>query len=181
MTAIPNEQKHTAEEYFRLTESLEERTELIDGQIIAMASPNIRHQILASRLFGRADQYILANHGKCIAMQAVDVQMDDGTVVVPDVLVMCDPDKMDNQRCYGAPDWVVEITSQNRENDFDRKLGLYRENGVREYWIVDTDKEKVWVYVFEHHPNVVGYYNWTDEIPVGIYGGNLTIRIADLV
>lgn len=181
MTAIPNPEKITAEEYFKITENIEERTELIDGQIIAMAQPGIRHQLIAGRLFSRADQFILANHGTCLAMQSVDVKFDDGSVVAPDVLVMCDPNKVDEKRCYGAPDWVVEVTSTNRENDFDRKLGLYREHGVREYWIIDTDKQKVWVYDFDRHPNVVEFYDWTDEIPVRIYGGKLKIRIEDLI
>lgn len=180
MAAIPNDKKYTAEEYFKLTADWEERTELIEGLIIAMASPSRTHQRIAGRLFGRADQFITANGGNCEAMQAVDVQLDDTNVVVPDVLVICDPSKADDKRYYGAPDWVVEITSTNRENDFDRKLGLYRENGVREYWIVDTDKHKVWVYDFDHHPNVVEFHDWTDEIPVRIYGGKLRIRIADL-
>jgi Uma2 family endonuclease len=100
---------------------------------------------------------------------------------VPDIAVVCDPAKLDDHGCNGAPDWVVEITSTNRADDFDRKLRLYRKSGVREYWIVDTDDRKVWVYDFEQHPNVVEMYDWADTIPVHIYGGKLTVRIADMV
>ena len=181
MTAIPNPEKITAEEYYKLTENTEERTELIDGQIVAMASPSRMHQRISGRLFSRADQFISANGGKCEAMQAVDVQLDDGNVVVPDLLVMCDPSKADDKRYYGAPDWVIEVTSTNRSDDFDRKFRLYRNAGVREYWIVDTDERRVIVYDFDQHPNVVEFYDWTDEIPVRIYGGALKIRIEDLV
>ena len=181
MTTIPKPEKITAEEYFKRTENMEERTELIDGEIVAMASPSRMHQRIAGRLFNRADQFISANGGKCEAMQAVDVQLDDGNIVVPDVLVMCDPSKADDKRYYGAPDWVVEILSTNRDNDLIRKQALYKASGVREYWIIDPSGRKVWVYDFEQHPNVVELYDWTDEIPVRIYGGKLKIRIEDLI
>ena len=97
------------------------------------------------------------------------------------MLIVCDPSKIDEHRCNGAPDLVVEVTSTNWKDDYREKMELYRKHGVREYWIVDTDRRKVWVYLFEQHPNVVNFYDWTDTIPVGIYGGKLSIRIADLV
>lgn len=172
----------TAAEYFELTKDIEGLTELIDGQIVAMAGASELHQTIAGRLFSKIDGFILSNKGTCKAMlPPFDVVLDDGNIVQPDVLVMCDPSKRDGLRCIGAPDLVIEVTSTNRENDFDRKLGLYRKAGVREYWIVDTDNRKVWVFLFAEHPNVVNFYDWTDPIPVHIYGGQLTIRIEDLL
>lgn len=193
MTAIPDDKKLTVEEYFKLTADWEERTELIDGHIVykdrdengnplALAAPTELHQLLVGRLFSRTDSFILSNKGKCRAMIApFDVVLDNGAIVQPDFLVICDESKRDGKRCNGAPDWIVEVTSSNRSNDYMRKLRLYRESGVREYWIVDTDGRKVWVYDFDQHPNVVEFYDWTDIIPVHIYGGKLTIRIEDLV
>jgi len=193
MTAIPNPEKITAEEYFRLTKDIEERTELIDGHIVfldrdetgnplALAAPSTIHQTLVGRLFSRADSFILANQGTCKALLApYDVVLDDENTVQPDVFVVCDGSKIDDHRCNGAPDWIIEVTSSNRMDDFARKLALYKLHGVREYWIVDTDGKRVIVYNFDQHPNVVEFYDWTDTIPVSIYGGKLTIRIADLV
>ena len=192
MSTVP-EKKITAEEYFKLTENLQERTELIDGEIVylerdadgnplALAAPTELHQTIVLRLCAAADTFIRANHGTCKAMVSpFDVILDDSNTVQPDVFVVCDLSKMDGKRCHGAPDWVVEVTSENRNDDFHRKLMLYHDCGVREYWIVDIEKHKVWVYHFEQHPNVVEFYDWEDTIPVGIYGGKLTIRIADLV
>lgn len=180
MTAIPNDKKYTAEEYFKLTADREERTELIGGEIIAMAQPNRRHQRIGYRLYSVIDSFIRANHGQCEVNGEIDVKLDDSNVVVPDVSVTCDPSKLDDHGCHGAPDWVVEITSSNRADDFSRKLSLYREHGVREYWIIDTDERKVYVYDFDQHPNVIEFYDWTDEIPVRIYDGSLKIRIEDL-
>lgn len=193
MSTVPEKKKITAEEYFKLTENLQERTELIDGEIVylerdadgnplALAAPTELHQILVGRLFSRTDSFILANKGTCRAMiSPFDVVLNSGDVVQPDFLVICDESKRDGKRCNGAPDWIVEITSRNRSNDYMRKLRLYRESGVREYWIVDTDDRKVWVYHFEQHPNVVEMFDWGDTIPVRIYDGKLAIRIADLV
>ena len=171
----------TAAEYYKVTENMTERTELIDGEIVMLAQPTIQHQQIAGRLYGIADQFIRSSKGSCTALQAVDVQLTDEVSVVPDVMVVCDPSKMDEKRCYGAPDWVIEVTGTNRENDFVRKLRLYRQYGVREYWIVDTEDRKVWVYPFGQHPNVVEFYDWTDSIPVGIFGGRLFVCIADLL
>lgn len=181
MTAIPNDKKLTAEEYQRITAGMQERTELIDGQIVALAQPSRLHQRIAYRMYNAIDTFIRANHGQCEVNGEIEVLLDDANTVVPDVSVTCDPSKLDDRGCKGAPDWVIEITSTNRADDFDRKLCLYREHGVREYWIVDTDNRKVWVYDFDQHPNVVEFYDWTDTIPVHIYGGKLTIRIEDLV
>lgn len=172
----------TAEEYFKLTADREDRTELLDGEIVALAAPNEAHQTITGRLFSKIDGFILSNKGTCKALLSpFDVVLDDGNIVQPDVLVICDPSKRDGKRCYGAPDLVIEVLSSDRDNDLIRKQELYKSAGVREYWIVDPRGRKTWVYVFEQHPNVVEMYDWTDEIPVGIYGGKLSIRIADLV
>lgn len=181
MTAIPNDKKLTAEEYQRITAGMQERTELIDGQIVALAQPSRLHQRIAYRMYNAIDTFIRANHGQCEVNGEIEVLLDDANTVVPDVSVTCDPSKLDDRGCKGAPDWVVEITSTNRADDFDRKFRLYKNAGVREYWIVDTDERKVYVYDFDQHPNVVEFYDWTDTIPVRIYGGKLTIRIEDLV
>lgn len=64
------------------------------------------------------------------------------TVVQPDIVVVCDPDKLDDRGCRGAPDLIVEITSPSTApKDNIKKLALYEKHGVKEYWIVHpTDK-----------------------------------------
>lgn len=172
----------TAEEYFKLTADREDRTELLDGEIVALAAPGTQHQRLVRELSYAIHTFIRTNGGPCeVFTSPYDVVIDEKNVVQPDVLIVCDPSKIDEHRCNGAPDLVVEVTSTNWKDDYREKMELYRKHGVREYWIVDTDRRKVWVYLFEQHPNVVNFYDWTDTIPVGIYGGKLSIRIADLV
>ena len=179
MTAVPEPAKMTAEAYLSMPNHSGELTELRGGEIVALARPSRQHQRIAYGLHSEIRSYIRAHNGSCDVNGEIDVRLDDANVVVPDVSVVCDPSKLDDHGCNGAPDWVIEVTSTNRENDFDRKLWLYRESGVREYWIVDTDKRKVWVYDFDRHPNVIEFYDWLDEIPVRIYDGKLKIRIAD--
>lgn len=64
--------------------------------------------------------------------------------------MVCDPSKLDEKGCHGAPDWVIEIVSPGSKTmDYYTKLFKYRNAGVREYWIVDPIKKQVIVYRFE--------------------------------
>jgi Uma2 family endonuclease len=122
----------------------DERWELIDGRPYAMAAPTLQHQRLVSEL---GAQLILQLRGaRCEALVSpVDVRLpirdepDDAIVdvVQPDVLVVCDPAKLDDRGCRGAPDFVIEVLSPSTtERDRITKLALYERAGVREYWLV---------------------------------------------
>lgn len=97
----------------------------------------------------------------------------------PDVAVVCDRDKLsDGKRCKGAPDWIMEVVSPStKTRDYLTKLNKYQTAGVREYWIVDPEKEKVMVYNFETQDYNV--YSFNDTIKVGIYP-DLTINFAEI-
>ncbi len=57
----------------------------------------------------------------------------------PDISVICDPDKLTDRGCEGAPDWIIEIISPGTfSHDYVRKLNLYLDAGVKEYWIADA-------------------------------------------
>lgn len=155
-----------------------ERAELIDGHIYMMAPPSRTHQTLVSRLNQLIANYIEATGGDCEVFPApfaVFLNEDDINYVEPDILVVCDPSKLDEKGCHGAPDWVIEIVSESsRRMDYMIKLFKYRMAGVREYWIVDSKKQRVIVYNFEH--DMMEEYSFKDEIPVGIYDG-LSIKL----
>jgi len=183
--ALPERElkKITADEFFEMfpEESVSERYELHEGLVVAMASPTIQHQRIVMRSSHVIDDFIRKNKGKCkVFVSPVDVKLTDDTVVIPDVFVMCDPSKIDEKRCYGAPDWVIEVTSTNKGDDFGKKFTYYQENGVREYWIVVPDEQKTLVYFFErsHLPNI---YTFDTPIPVEIYNRELSIKISDLL
>ena len=172
---------YTSEDYWNLPE--EERAELINGKFYDMAPPSRIHQKLVSKLTALFNQYITDHHGFCEvypAPFAVNLDADDKDWVEPDISVICDPNKLTDRGCSGAPDLIFEIVSPaSRKMDYSLKNMIYSQAGVREYWIVDPAKEKVVVYCYENDSDPC-LYSFDADVPVGIYPG-LTIRIRDLL
>ena len=68
----------------------------------------------------------------------------------PDISVICDKDKLNDRGCVGTPDFVIEVVSKSsRKMDYTTKNALYSDAGVREYWIVDPEKERTTIYYYE--------------------------------
>ena len=175
--------KYTIEDFYALPEGT--RAELIDGVIYDMApSPSTEHQEISGELFVAIHSYIAKNKGQCKVFSApYDIQLSDNTVVIPDISVICDRNKITNKRCVGAPDWIIEIVSTNAVSDYIIKLHLYQSYGVREYWIVDPKNQSVTVYHFGEDFNTEKY-NFSETIPVWIYKDNptpLEINISELI
>ena len=178
---LPREQHYTSEDYWNLPEG--HRAELIDGQLYDMAPPSRMHQKLISQFMLVLGQYIRDHHGTCEvypAPFAVNLDAEDKDWVEPDISVICDTSKLDDRGCNGAPDLVVEVVSpSSRRIDYSTKNALYSEAGVREYWIVDPEKEQTTVYRYEDDAAPI-VYPFADNIPVGIFPG-LAINVADLL
>ena len=105
---------------------------------------------------------------------------DDKTYVEPDISVICDKNKLDDRGCNGAPDFIIEVVSpSSRKMDYSTKNTLYSDAGVREYWIVDPEKQRTTIYRYEEDaaPTVLPF---DQTITVGIYG-DLKINIAELL
>jgi Uma2 family endonuclease len=160
----------TVDDIYNLPEG--ERAELIDGKIYMMAPPNRQHQYVSKVLFTAINDYIRSKGGPCdvyYAPFAVFLNKDDKNYFEPDISVICDPDKLTDKGCNGAPDWIIEIASPtNLSHDYIRKLNKYMAAGVREYWIVDPVNQLVAVYFFATGM-MVEEYKFTDQIKVGIY------------
>ena len=109
--------------------------------------------------------------GKCqvyIAPFALYLNEDNSTYLEPDLMVVCDRDKTDEKGCHGAPDLVMEIVSPStRSRDYLLKLNKYQHGGVREYWILDTERDVIQVYDLGR--NQVESYGFGDKIKVGIF------------
>lgn len=157
------------------------RAELIDGVVFDMAPPNRIHQEIVMNFSAEIRDYIKKNHGSCKvypAPFAVFLNADDKTYVEPDISVICDPSKLDDRGCNGAPDWIVEVASPGTKRiDYGIKLFKYRSAGVREYWVVNPLTQIVNVYDLEKE-ELSDQYRFEDEIPVCIYDG-LVINIAE--
>lgn len=136
-----------------------------------MAPPSRRHQEILLELASVIRDYIKSNGGDCrpyVAPFAVFLNADDRTYVEPDISVICSPDKLTDKGCSGAPDWIIEIVSPgSRRMDYSIKLFKYRSAGVREYWIVDPDKDRIMVWNFESEDTAE--YSFTDSVKTGIY------------
>lgn len=148
------------------------RVELIDGELFIMEAPELEHQDILMGLSFQIELYIQKKKGKCKVVPApfgVYIKKDIHNFVEPDISLICDDEKLVRKGCYGAPDLVIEIVSpSNRKMDYVRKLALYREAGVREYWIVDPKHEQVTVYNLEHEKEPV-LHSFTERIRVGVY------------
>jgi len=175
----------TYEEFCFLTENSELRYEFIDGEVYLLASPNFKHQFAINELHGTFYNWFKGK--KCQAFTApFDVTLhkskENINVVQPDVIVMCDIDKVDDKGKYkGVPTLVVEVLSPSTRNkDMIRKLELYRMTGVSEYWMVDVEKKAIHVYQFEQQ-NIADYQIFinVDTAESSVFEG-LIVKLKDI-
>ncbi len=150
-----------------------ERVELIKGRIRQMAAPSMRHQRISGKVYGPLWTFL---RGKpCDAFSApFDVRLPlplhrrkgdkIDTVVQPDICIICDRSKLDEQGCVGAPDLIVEILSPgNSRKEMRDKYELYQESEVMEYWVVIPSEQVLQRYILNEQgiyqaqlPNVEG-------------------------
>lgn len=160
------------EEFMEIAEKSELRLEYISGTISVLSSPSIKHQQISGKLFSILNEYL---QGKsCQVFYApFDVHLTkkgfkEPDVVQPDLLIACDIDENTptDQRYTGTPTLVVEILSpSNRKNDLTCKLNSYMLAGVKEYWIIDPEKENIMVYFFQDEDSLeVETYEKDDEV-----------------
>ncbi len=162
----------------------DKQIELINGHLIYNEAPNLKHQMIVQNVGRIIDDFIRFNNGKC-RMFNVGVNLyfdeDDNSLLIPDVVVLCDDIKLSESGIIGPPDWIIEVVSRStRRVDYNEKMHKYMGAGVREYWIVDPEKERVTTYI-EGEPMMAYVYSFDDEIPVYIYDGNLSICINDVL
>jgi Uma2 family endonuclease len=116
----------------------EERWELIDGVAYDMSpAPTIKHQNITGGLYSVLREKL---KGKvCQAFIApVDVVLSEVDVVQPDVVVVCDPNKITERNIQGPPDWVAEVLSPGTaRKDLREKKALFERSGVKEYVVFD--------------------------------------------
>jgi Uma2 family endonuclease len=176
MGALPQEKRSFTYADYKDWELKEgERFELIYGEPYAMSAPSLRHQAILIEL---ASQFQTFLRGKsCKAYPApLDVRLfyeedeSDDTVVQPDIVVICDEKKRGPEGCRGAPDLVIEILSpSNTAIEMERKLKLYQEAGVKEYWIVDPENNGLTVYRFQEGAILTYTLKKDSSVTVGIF------------
>lgn len=179
---------YTYDDY--LTWQFKERVELIRGKLRPMSPITWRvHQGISRNLCMGIYNF---SRGKTYQAYAApfDVRLSKTTpagdaqvtsVVQPDICVICDPAKLDEQGCVGAPEWIIEIVSPgNTAHDTKTKFDLYEENGVAEYWIVTPGIKNVAVWLLtDGRYQVHGEYYEPGPIPVHTLAG-LTLEWAEI-
>ena len=170
--AIPERKPYTEEDYENIPEEI--HAELVNGQIYYQAAPGRIHQKILMALAKTIANYIDTKKGDCEVYPApFAVSLSDGGkhIVEPDISVICDPGKLTDRGCEGAPDWIIEIISPgNSSHDYVTKLNLYQAAGVREYWIVNPINRSIFVYYLEETMFKALSYTFNDKIKVNIYG-----------
>ena len=177
--ALRKEKHYTYADY--LTWPDDARYELIDGEAFLMApAPLIEHQEVAGDVYHQLRNqldgkpcrpYIAPVDVRLPRNDEADAAID--TVVQPDVLVVCDPSKIDRRGVRGAPDWVLEVLSPSTAaHDQIAKRRTYERAGVREYWLVHPGDRTLTVYVLENgqygRPEI---YELKDATPIGVLPG----------
>jgi Uma2 family endonuclease len=168
-----------------------ERYELIYGKAFAMFTPNAmsapgaRHQEILGEIFAQFHAYLKGKPCK-VYPAPYDVRLfyredeSDDTVVQPDIVVICDEKKRGPEGCRGAPDLIIEVLSpSNTAIEMERKLKLYQDAGVREYWIVDPENKGLTVYRFQQAAILTCTYKRDAVVSVGIFS-DLTITLEHI-
>ena len=150
--AYNEERKWTYADYKEWELKPGERYELIGGAAYGMAAPNTEHQRISILLSAKLFNYFEGKPCRPFAAP-FDVRLyyeedeSDDTVVQPDLVVVCDAEKLGKEGCRGAPDLVIEILSpSNTAIEMHRKLDLYQDAGVREYWVIDPEQKLIEVF-----------------------------------
>ena len=173
--------EYTVDDYMAFPD--DQRYELIDGVVYVMEAPTPVHQDILLEIAIQLRMCIEAHNKACkVFVSPIEVKLskDDKTVVQPDVLVICNKEKIKwDDKVYGAPDLAVEIVSpSSNRKDKITKLAKYQETGVREYWIVDPVKKVVLVYVFDEPELIPTIYPFANKIPVAISEGKCSADLS---
>ncbi|MBR1398384.1 MAG: Uma2 family endonuclease [Selenomonadaceae bacterium] len=122
--------------------------EIINGEIYMMAKPSMNHQRIAGNIYSKFKQHLKGK--RCEAIIDQDVHLSENNNFVPDVMIVCDPEIVEDDGIHGAPDLVVEILSPSTaRRDKNEKFFAYEKYGVKEYWIVSPEAKSVDVYLLK--------------------------------
>lgn len=166
-----------------LTWKFQDFVEIIKGQVYKMSpAPTRYHQDISREIERPISNYLYKKTCK-VYSAPFDVRLplngEEGedaiyTVVQPDICVICDPKKLDDRGCIGAPDMIVEIISPSTaKKDLNEKLDLYESSGVREYWIV-FPKER---FIMVHLLNDKGIYELIGSFEPNIETPTIKVNI----
>ncbi len=146
----------------------DERWELLNGELTMAPSPTINHQQVTGKLYRLLSDFVENALLGAVVIAPLDVVLSEANVVQPDIVFVSNARThiLSEANIQGAPDLVVEVLSPSTAGrDWREKLDLYAEHGVKEYWIVDPDGQRVWVLVRDGSQLAeVANYGFSDAI-----------------
>ncbi|GAB3046678.1 Uma2 family endonuclease [Virgibacillus ainsalahensis] len=153
MTHLDKNKTYTLEEFLLYVK--EERAELYEGIPVLMSPASYEHEGVIANLIREIGSALKGNTCQLFGsnLQVVFPFKDekkgkDDVIVLPDISIVCDKTKLRNNRCYGAPDLVVEVLSlSTARNDRLLKRNYYEKAGVKEYIIIDYQNRHMEKYV----------------------------------
>ena len=177
----------TYADYLRF--KIEERLELYRGRIFKMSAPNRSHQSISREIFGKL--YIFLQKQSCKVFAApFDVRLpvknkkkdnEITTVVQPDIMVVCDANKLDDRGICGAPELVVEILSPgNSKKEVSNKFDLYEEAGVLEYWIVNPEMKTIIIYSLMNQKFIGSRFYTVDNVIKSMVVEGFSMDVKDV-
>ena len=140
-------------------------SEIIDGcEVMKYPPPVVAHRSIQGNLYVCIRNFLRGK--RCKVFFETYVIFDEKNRFVPDVLVVCDRDKIKPGHIEGAPDFVAEVLSPStRKYDIGAKKDVYEKYGVKEYWIIDPAAQTVDAYILREGKFVLdnSYHNWSEE------------------
>ena len=128
-----------------LAESEYDRHEIINGEIYRRSVPVLNHQRIVSNILCTFNNYLDDKNDE--VFNNLDTLFDKDNQYMPDIIVVCNPDILEDDGVHGVPDLVVEVLSKTTaDRDRNEKFANYERYGVKEYWIVDPFMKRVEVY-----------------------------------
>ena len=165
----------------------DKKFELIDGRLVLMAgNASSNHQRIIANMTIDIGHYLKGK--KCEVFNDLNLYLfkeDLGEckdMYQPDILICCDKRKITKKGCEGVPDLIVEVISKSTGSyDYTKKFVNYIKYGVREYWIADMFRNKIFVYVNQEKSNLMlNEYTFYDKAESVIFPG-LSVDFTEIL
>ena len=165
---------------------MEGHAEMISGHVLIIDKTSTTHNLVVSLIAQAVRDHIRDNNGSCtvftenVALYCNDLSDSENgdNYFLPDVMAVCDPASIDEEGVHSVPLFVAEITSEStRRFDYEDKMMVYRNIGVKEYWVVDIQKQVITKYL-QTADFVPEVYLHPEAVKVSVYPG-LTIDVSE--
>lgn len=164
----------------------DEHAELIDGKLVVTDKTTVSHNIAVSEIATSIKNFIQENKGDCkvftenVALYICDLCDDDKNFFLPDVMSVCENDGIREDGVHATPLFVAEVTSEaTRTYDYNEKLTVYKKIGVKEYWVVDLQRNAVYKYL-ESENYIPQTFVYPESMKVTVYPG-LLIDLSEVM